>query len=333
MNNSLSLCIINKDDKVNLVRLIKEALPWVHEIVVVDTGSKDDSMASARLAGAHIVADASDLLDEEGSLVSFSVARERSFKLASGRWLLWLDTDDTLDHWEFLPQLVEFAEEKRFLLGPGFHIRLPYDYSWNEDRTICTQTFYRERLVCKADEWFWKRPVHEYLDSKHYEDNFGKDNKTEKIRVIHLSQGARGGVNNRNLKILKRWHDNGGLEEEPNTINYYLGDEMLARFKYKEAINYFMKVNGGNWLAMAKYRIAVCLLNMHGPDKNTIRFIERTAKELPEYSNFHELLAFIKLRHKRFSKARKSFSISKKLKPIISESPLLRMQLKHQLGM
>jgi len=57
--------------------------------VVVDTGLVDDMQVVARSYGAKV--SPFPWIDD------FSAARNESLKHASGEWLLWLDSDDTID--------------------------------------------------------------------------------------------------------------------------------------------------------------------------------------------------------------------------------------------
>lgn len=239
---SVSLCVINRNDSANLARLVRAARKHVSEIVVVDTGSTDDSVSSARAAGADVVREAPELL-ECGELLSFSRARALSYELSTCQWQFWLDTDDDLSDWDALARAIDVAERARDAFGRGISIRMWYDYSWNDDRSECTQSFSRERITHRDDGWEWKRPVHEYLET----NGQSRDVLVNSPRVVHLSQGARGVANDRNLRILQRWLRDGGDAEDPTALFYYLGDEMLARDRFGEAVEFFDRVPEGNW--------------------------------------------------------------------------------------
>jgi len=85
----LSLCMIVRDSSRTLGACLQSAKPWVDEIIIVDTGSVDDTIDIARRCGARIA--------EFPWCDDFSAARNASVKEARGEWIFWMDSDDTID--------------------------------------------------------------------------------------------------------------------------------------------------------------------------------------------------------------------------------------------
>ena len=85
---TISLCMIVKNEAAALPRCLEAARPWVDEIVVVDTGSTDDTAPLAAQAGARVIAWA--WRDD------FAAARNESLRHATGDWILVLDADEIL---------------------------------------------------------------------------------------------------------------------------------------------------------------------------------------------------------------------------------------------
>ena len=85
---SLSVCMIVKDEEKNLPTALSSVKGLADEIVVVDTGSKDGTVAIAKSfgAGVHHFAWCDD----------FSAARNESLKHATKDFVLWLDADDEI---------------------------------------------------------------------------------------------------------------------------------------------------------------------------------------------------------------------------------------------
>ena len=84
----ISLCMIVKDEERVLADCLQSARPFFREMIVVDTGSTDRTKQIAREHGAQVY--------DFPWTDSFSEARNESLKYAAGKWLFWLDADDTL---------------------------------------------------------------------------------------------------------------------------------------------------------------------------------------------------------------------------------------------
>jgi glycosyltransferase involved in cell wall biosynthesis len=85
----LSLCMIVKDEERVLDRCLSSVRDAVDEIIVVDTGSADDSVAIALDHGATV-------LRHDFADLDFAAARNRSLAAARGAFALVLDADETL---------------------------------------------------------------------------------------------------------------------------------------------------------------------------------------------------------------------------------------------
>jgi len=84
----LSLCMIVRDNENTIEPCLKSIRPWVDEIVVVDTGSKDHTPEICKRYGARLF--------HFPWCDDFSAARNESFRHARGEWLFWMDSDDTI---------------------------------------------------------------------------------------------------------------------------------------------------------------------------------------------------------------------------------------------
>ena len=85
----ISLCMIVKNEEKHLPRCLESVRGLVDEIVVVDTGSEDNTVSIAESLGAKV-----HHLPWPGN---FSAARNESLKKAGGNWILYLDADEALD--------------------------------------------------------------------------------------------------------------------------------------------------------------------------------------------------------------------------------------------
>jgi tetratricopeptide (TPR) repeat protein len=89
MKPQVSLCMIVRNEESNLGECLKCVEGMFHEMIVVDTGSTDRTIAIAKSFGSRVV----DFPWTE----DFSAARNESRRQATGQWVFWLDADDRID--------------------------------------------------------------------------------------------------------------------------------------------------------------------------------------------------------------------------------------------
>lgn len=88
MADTISLCLITKNEAGNIERCLRSVVGAVDEIIVVDTGSTDATPELARQYGAQVYT--------VPWRDNFSEARNASLALAGGDWILFLDADEEL---------------------------------------------------------------------------------------------------------------------------------------------------------------------------------------------------------------------------------------------
>ena len=81
--------MIVRDNETTIAAAVESILPWVDQVIVVDTGSTDRTPEICRALGCQVY--------HFNWPESFAVARNESLKYATGRWIFWLDSDDVID--------------------------------------------------------------------------------------------------------------------------------------------------------------------------------------------------------------------------------------------
>lgn len=89
MEIKLSACTIAKNEAKNIAKSINSYKEYVDEIVIIDTGSIDDTMEVAKKAGAKV-------LNYEW-VNDFSVAKNYALDNCNGDWIIFLDADEWFD--------------------------------------------------------------------------------------------------------------------------------------------------------------------------------------------------------------------------------------------
>lgn len=125
----LSVCMIVRDNARTLQACIASIQPWVDELVVVDTGSQDETPRIAKSFGAR--------LGYFPWIDDFAAARNASLDLATGDWLFWMDSDDTIDS-ENGRKLRELAygPHEQGVLGYIVQVHCPGPISDGKDFTV-----------------------------------------------------------------------------------------------------------------------------------------------------------------------------------------------------
>lgn len=114
----LSLCMIVRDSSRTLRPCLESIRPWVDEMVIVDTGSVDDTPQIVEAFGGRLF--------HFPWCDDFSAARNESLRHARGDWIFWMDSDDTID-----PdcgrrlRALAYAEAEPSLLGYVVQVHCP----------------------------------------------------------------------------------------------------------------------------------------------------------------------------------------------------------------
>lgn len=241
MTLAISVCLIVRDEEPNLEPCVNSFRPFVDELVIVDTGSKDRTREIARSLGARLFDCPPTthphlfLRDDEEThgpgpythefiLADFAQARNVGWEAAAGDYLLWFDADDRVVGAEQLRAIVEEMERDRIAVG-----WLPYVYSRNEaGQPDCR--LWRERIV-RRGAGRWQGAIHETIAT------VGRRRDFERVVVEHHRQPKPGGVVHRNYKVLRRVLEQEAEHPSPRTL-FYLGNEARA-FNGAEAAGYF----------------------------------------------------------------------------------------------
>ncbi len=118
---ALSCCIIAHNEGDRIERCIRAAQPIVDEIVVVDSGSTDDTVAKAKALGAKVFYNAWD---------GYGPQKRFAEDCATHDWILNLDADEVVT-----PELArEIAALMRSPVGPAARLSLPPGHGLSRTR-------------------------------------------------------------------------------------------------------------------------------------------------------------------------------------------------------
>lgn len=198
----ISACYIVKNEAKNLAKSIKSLKNQVNEIVVVDTGSTDNTIVVARKLGAKVYS--FPWQDD------FSKARNFALSKAKGEWLVLLDADEyfTAKTAGNICQVIRQAHQADALL-----IQM---VNYDVDKAEIQDYFYQLRIVRNQQGLHYEGKIHEELKLSE-----GKPMKflripPEMLEIYHTGYASSVSMQKleRNLKLLQQAVDNGQSEAD-----------------------------------------------------------------------------------------------------------------------
>lgn len=206
---SLSVCLIVKDEEAVIARCLNCAAKFADEIIVVDTGSSDGTVAEVK-----------KFTDEVYFYKwndDFSAARNFSLEKAGCDFVMWLDADDVISD-ENCKKIRELVEKGGFDMA-----FLPYAAAFDGDKP--SFTYYRERIFRRSKNYRFSGAVHEAV--------------TPCGNIVYSSavvehRKVKSGEPLRNLRIYQSKLAQG--ETLDARAKFYYGRELLFNGMYLESI-------------------------------------------------------------------------------------------------
>ena len=211
----ISLCMIVKNEENVIDRCLNSVKNVVDEIIIVDTGSTDNTVAKAENLGAIVY--------KFKWIDDFAEARNYSFSKATKDYILWLDADDILEDDD-----VKKLEELKVNLDQSVD-SVMMNYVLQVDKYgNSIYSLKRNRLVKRSRNFRWIGYVHEYLEV------YGNIIQSD-INIVHKKDKE---YTSRNLEIYEK-KISSGIELSIRDILYY-GNELYDNGRYDDAIySYF----------------------------------------------------------------------------------------------
>lgn len=166
---SISLCMIVKNEESCLARCLASIKPLVHEMIVVDTGSTDHTVAIATAFGARVFHFAWN--------GSFADARNAALDKANGAWVLIIDADEVISSQDYsvIAAVVSSAKKGNmaFSVLTRNYTTLVQAQGWTandgsyseEERAEGWKPSWKVRLFPNERRFRFKGEVHEMVES------------------------------------------------------------------------------------------------------------------------------------------------------------------------
>ncbi len=215
--------MIVKNEAALLGQLLEEAKAVCDELVVVDTGSTDDTRSVAEQHGAKIF--------DFAWTDDFAAARNFALEQCTGQWMLWLDADDRLPpaaRKGFVQLKQELARRSEVSV-----VMVPYRVAFAaDDPAHCTFSYERERVVRLGPGVRWAGAIHEVVVAAG-----GRTIRWPEAWVEHRPPPERAESKvGRNLRILEKAYGEG---DRTSRTLFYFGNELREHRRFQEALDVY----------------------------------------------------------------------------------------------
>lgn len=268
--NTVSLCMIVKDEEVYLKRCLDSVSNQVDEIIIVDTGSTDSTVSIAKEYEAKIFTYEWDK--------DFAAARNFSLEKAQSDYVLVLDADEYLDENTDIQNAIK--EQKDIYI---------INFKNYSDGGYVTK-HQAIRLFKNSIGLKYSGKIHEHLNIADF------DNLTNDISEFNIHHDGyknetyhKKNKYNRNLEILEK-----EVKDNPTGYNLFnLGTQYKAGNNYEKALETFRKSypysKNQLYLPYLLYSMGDCLYQL-GRNKDGINLIKDSSELFPKYTGFYYLM-------------------------------------------
>jgi len=269
----LSVCMIVKNEAKNIAKCLQSILDIADEIIVVDTGSVDNTKAIAMEYGAKVY-------DFEW-VDDFSKARNYSIEKATGDWILILDGDDEFERkdGEKLKALINSEDAGDIYI---FNTICYIGDRVSNDKIMNVNL----RLFRNRPEFRYQGRIHESIVTQSPEVKM----RTSDISIYHY--GYLNGIvrdqnkRERNMRILGEQ-----LKESPDNpyFLFCMGNEYFALGDYNQALDYFLSAHDKcNVQDVYVPKLIIRIIMAYQALKrfnDALKYIEEAISHYPQYTD------------------------------------------------
>ncbi|MGL4772214.1 MAG: tetratricopeptide repeat-containing glycosyltransferase family 2 protein [Clostridium sp.] len=311
-NQTLSVCLIVKNEEKFLKKCLDSIKKFADEIVVVDTGSTDSTMEIAKSYGVKLI--------EHAWNNDFSEVRNISIENATMDWILFVDADEEIPTKDGEAIKILINEPKNSFFE-GYYLRL---VNIVDEQTIGDAIVFR--LFRNREQYRFVGKMHEQIinsvQSKKGPDSIGSTG----IRILHYGYDPKlsdqDGKCERNINLLLNY-----AEKDKDGYYYYaLGNEYTRKNDYENAKKCYDKaidmagLSKGNMPIYYAYLISAMLKLFHVLKKYslTLKYAEKFKKNCPDFKDIYFMEALAYIESNCFSKAKASLEKFKECENIKS---------------
>lgn len=225
---TVSACILTRNSSRTIQQCIEALQNAVDEIIVVDTGSTDNTIQIVESLGVHV--------HHFQWIDDFSAARNFAHSLATSDWVISVDSDEIL--------VVEDKQNIRLCASLFNNKNMVLMVNQLNVMNNVIEPFSTGRMYQKSTGVHWVYPIHEYLETQEGYRNQRLKTHPVNIRLFHdgydFNAVAQEEKLHRNISIIESV-----LHKEPDNalFLFYLGRELFRLGDYSRSLQIVEKAS------------------------------------------------------------------------------------------
>ncbi|MGG1877322.1 glycosyltransferase [Paenibacillus cisolokensis] len=273
----ISLCMIVKDEADFIEQAIGTAKPFIHEIIIVDTGSSDQTPELAESLGAKVF--------RKSWNNDFSEVRNFSIKQATHPFILVMDADEIISN-ASTESLSKLCEQLRESPGSAGVVTI-----LNETMSGDVSSTTVVRIFPKDDRYQFKGKIHEQLT---FMGGSIQENIDSGVMVKHYgytqSQITKKNKYERNLSLLIKelnsQSDTSYIQYQIGRTYYIMKEYVQAEHFLNECVEAELKGSRRNFMSSALLTLGYCYIHSRKFD-NLLECYQLAIDLFPDYTDLY----------------------------------------------